>query len=296
MSAEPFRAGFAAIVGRPNVGKSTLLNALVGQKLSITSRKPQTTRHRISAVMTDAVSQCVFVDTPGFQTRHRNALTRSMNRTVSSALAGVDVVVLVLEACVFGEGDRALARLLPTDLPIVIALNKIDRLADKCVMLPFMEQVNQELAPAAIVPICAQRGTQLAALRNEIVARLPEGEAVYPEDCLTDRDERFFAAEFVREKLFRLLGDEVPYGTTVVVDSFRHEGPIRHVHATILVDRVAHKGMVIGGRGERLKRVASDARRDLELLYGARVHLEVWVKVKSGWADDERVLGQLGYG
>lgn len=294
--ATAYRAGLVAIVGRPNVGKSTLLNRLIGQKLSITSRKPQTTRHRISGIVTTPQAQFVYVDTPGFQTGRRNALGTAMNRVVTQSLAGVDVVVFVVEAGRFGDVDRAVARLLPSDRACVVAINKIDTLADKRALLPFIERLAGELPAAQIVPVSAEKGQQVDRLQEVIRTLLPEQAAIYPEEQITDRDERFFAAEFLREKIFRLLGDELPYGTTVVIEQFEEEGDLRRIHAAVIVDKSSHKAIVIGAGGEKLKRMASAARRDMEALFGGKVHLEVWVKVRGGWSDDAAVLGSLGYG
>ncbi len=291
-----YRAGLVAIVGRPNVGKSTLLNRLIGQKLSITSRKPQTTRHRVSGIVTTPQAQFVYVDTPGFQTGRRNALGAAMNRVVTQSLAGVDVVVFVVEAGRFGDVDRAVARLLPTDRACVVAINKIDTLADKRTLLPFIGRLAHELPHAQIVPVSAEKGHQVDRLQEVIRTLLPEQAALYPEEQITDRDERFFAAEFLREKIFRLLGDELPYGTTVVIEQFEEEGDLRRIHAAVIVDKSSHKAIVIGAGGEKLKRMASAARRDMEALFGGKVHLEVWVKVRGGWSDDAAVLASLGYG
>ncbi|MBL8439403.1 MAG: GTPase Era [Zoogloeaceae bacterium] len=290
-----FRSGLIAIVGRPNVGKSTLLNCLIGQKVSIVSRKAQTTRHRIVGVRTDPGAQFVFVDTPGFQTEHRNALNRSMNRAVTSALAEVDVVFLVVEAGRFGAEDQKVVDLLPSDARVLLVVNKVDLLADKTKLLPFIEKLAAVYPFAEIVPVSAERGTQVQALVNAASAYLPEGTPMFAEDDITDRSERFLAAEFLREKLFRLLGDEIPYGLAVEIERFEQEGALRRIHAAVIVDRPGYKGIVIGKGGERLKRIASEARQDLETLFQGKVFLEVWVKVRGGWADDERALKSLGY-
>lgn len=293
--ASGFRTGFVAIVGRPNVGKSTLLNRLIGQKISIVSSKAQTTRHRVTGIRTDAGAQFVFVDTPGFQTRHRNALNRSMNRSVTQALGDVDVVFFLVEAGRFGEDDRIVLQLLPKGACVVLVINKIDRLRDKSSLLPFIERMSSVFPFAEIVPLSAERGTNVDELIRAATPLLPEGTAMYDEDEITDRSERFLAAEFLREKLFRLLGDELPYGMTVEIEKFETEGRLRRIHAAIIVDKPGHKGIVIGKGGERLKRIASEARLELEKLFDGKVFLEVWVKVKSGWADDERALKSLGY-
>lgn len=293
--ANGFRTGFVAIVGRPNVGKSTLLNRLIGQKISIVSSKAQTTRHRVTGIRTDAGAQFIFVDTPGFQTRHRNALNRSMNRSVTQALGDVDVVFFLVEAGRFGEDDRIVLQLLPEGACVVLVINKIDRLRDKSSLLPFIERMSSVFPFAEIVPLSAERGTNVDELIRAATALLPEGQPLYGEDEITDRSERFLAAEFLREKLFRLLGDELPYGMTVEIEKFETEGRLRRIHAAIIVDKPGHKGIVIGKGGERLKRIASEARVELEKLFDGKVFLEVWVKVKSGWADDERALKSLGY-
>ncbi|KON79806.1 GTPase Era [Azoarcus sp. PA01] len=291
----PFRTGFVAIVGRPNVGKSTLLNRLIGQKISIVSRKAQTTRHRVTGILTDDNAQFVFVDTPGFQTRHRNALNRSMNRTVSQVLGDVDLVFLVIEAGRFGDDDRKVVSVLPADAKVVLVINKVDRLGDKSQLLPFIAKMAEVYPFTEIVPLSAERGTNVEALVKAATPLLPEGEPMYGADEITDRSERFLAAEFLREKLFRLLGDELPYGVAVEIEKFETEGNLRRIHAAVVVDRSSHKGIVIGKGGEQLKRIASEARVELEKLFDGKVFLEVWVKVKSGWADDERALKSLGY-
>lgn len=291
----PYRAGTIAIVGRPNVGKSTLLNHLVGQKISITSRKPQTTRQRILGIHTEADAQYVFVDTPGFQTRHASALTRLMNQSVTVAVADVDAIVHVIEAGHWDAGDEQVAKLLSGDIPVVLALNKIDHVKDKAKLGWLMEQRAAQFSYAGLVPISAQKGTQLKALLGELRKLLPEQPAIYPEDELTDRSERFMAAEFIREKLFRLLGEELPYAVSVVIEKFEQEGRLRRIFAAVIVDKANQKGIVLGEGGEKMKRIATEARLDLERLYGGKVYLEVFVKVKSGWADDERVLRSLGY-
>lgn len=290
-----YRTGFVAIVGRPNVGKSTLLNRLIGQKISIVSRKAQTTRHRVTGILTQDNAQFVFVDTPGFQTKHRNALNRSMNRTVSQVLGDVDLVFFVIEAGRFGEDDRKVVEVLPRDAKVVLVINKVDRLADKSQLLPFIARMNEVFPFTEIVPLSAERGTNVDSLVKAATPLLPEGAPMYGEDEITDRSERFLAAEFLREKLFRLLGDELPYGIAVEIEKFETEGNLRRIYAAVVVDRASHKGIVIGKGGEQLKRIASEARAELEQLFEAKVFLEVWVKVKSGWADDERALKSLGY-
>jgi len=290
-----FRTGYVAIVGRPNVGKSTLLNRLVGQKLSITSRKPQTTRQRITGILTRDDAQLLFVDTPGFQSRHGSALNRHMNRVVMQALAEVDVVLFVIEALRFSAEDRALMGLLPAKQPILLVINKIDRLADRNLLLPFIGKMADEHDFAEIVPVSAVKGDSVAALAPAIARYLPEQPALYGADEITESSERLLAAELIREKLFRLLGDELPYVSAVLIDRFMMDGALRRIHASIIVDKESHKGIVVGAKGSRLKEIATKARIDMEKLFGGKVHLEVWVKVKSGWTDNPQLLKQLGY-
>ena len=289
------KSGYVAIVGRPNVGKSTLLNRLIGQKVSIVSRKAQTTRHRIMGILTNPDAQYVFVDTPGFQTKHTNALNRAMNRGVTQALADVDVVLFVVEAGRFDDKDKAVIRLLPADRPVIIVVNKIDQLKDKTKLLPFMAELAKERDFAAIIPVSAAKGKQLDDLLRETRKHLPHNELLFGEDEITDKSEKFLAAEYIREKLFRLIGDELPYAATVEIEKFEMDGALRRIHAAIVVDRDGHKAIIIGSGGETLKRIASEARQDMERLFDGKVFLEVFVKVKSGWADDERLLKSLGY-
>ena len=289
------KSGTIAIVGRPNVGKSTLLNRLVGEKISIVSRKAQTTRHRIMGILTQPDAQYVFVDTPGFQTRHTNALNRAMNRGVTQALAEIDVVVLVVDADRFDAKDRAVIQLLTPERPAILAVNKIDQIKDKTRLLPILANLAGQYSFVAIVPISAATGSQLDDLLAEIRKHLPHKELLYGENEITDKSERFLAAEFIREKLFRLIGDELPYAATVEVEKFEIDGALRRINAAIVVDRQAHKGIVIGKSGETLKRIASEARQDMERLFDGKVFLEVFVKVKSGWSNDERLLKSLGY-
>lgn len=290
-----FKAGHVAIVGRPNVGKSTLMNRLIGQKISITSRKAQTTRHQIRGVLTTEVCQCVFVDTPGFQSSYKDALGRFMNRSVLASLADVEVILLLIEAGRFDERDQAVLKVLPDDRPVVLVLSKTDRFKDKAQLLPFAEEMSRVRPFVDIVPVSADKREGLDRLVDVIAHHLPEGEPLYDADELTDRSERFLAAEFLREKLFRLLGDELPYGMTVEIDRYIEDGSLRRINATILVDKPAHKAMVIGKGGARLKQIATEARVDIERLLNGKVYLEVWVKVRGGWADDERALASLGY-
>lgn len=289
------RAGFVAIVGRPSVGKSTLLNALVGRRISITSRKPQTTRHRITGIMTRRAAQIAFVDTPGFQTRHRSRLNERLNRSVRDALEGVGATVWVIEAMRITKEDHEVLALLPRDVPIIVALNKIDAIADKSALLPRIAEIAALRDFAAIVPVSAEKSVDLDVLTREIVRTLPEGPPLYPESEITDRDERFLAAEFVREKVFRLLGDEVPYGAAVAIEGFEHEGGLRRIGATIFVEKASQRAIMIGEGGERMKAIASQARADMERLFGGKVFLDVWVRVRRGWSSDEAMLTRLGY-
>jgi GTPase len=320
------RCGLVAIVGRPNVGKSTLLNALVGQKISITSNKAQTTRHRITGIRTQGAAQFVFVDTPGFQMKHSAALNRTLNRTVLSSLADVDVVLFVVEAARFGAPDAKVLALLQNEhmsgKPALLVANKLDTLQRRNDVLPWLKQMQERHAFAEYVPMSATREADVARLLGIVEPYLPEQPWFYEEDALTDRSERFMAGEMIREKLFRLTGDELPYSCTVVIDKFEEEGvnddpqgaasphpppegvaaasggrarPLRRIAASIVVERDAHKGMVIGEGGERLKRIGSEARQELERLWGGKVFLELWVKVRSGWADDEAHLRSYGY-
>ena len=290
-----FRCGQIAIVGRPNVGKSTLLNRLVGQKISITARKPQTTRHSIRGVASSPASQLVFVDTPGFQPSVVNALGGTMNRTVTRMLAEADVIILVIVAGRSSADDEAIIKQLPKDKPLIVVLNKVDRVRDRAVLLPQIEQLAARLPARAYIPISAEDGYQLELLVGEIEKALPAQAPLFPPDQLTDRDERFFAAEFIREKLFRALGDELPYTTTVIVDRFEELRQLRRIHATVLVDKPSHRAIVIGDAGSRLKAIASSARRELEALFGSKVYLQIWVKVRRGWSDDQAELKRLGY-
>jgi GTP-binding protein Era len=295
------RCGVIAIVGRPNVGKSTLLNGLVGQKVSITSDKAQTTRHRITGVRSlkepdhDGGSHFVFVDTPGFQTRHANALNRTLNRTVRSVLSDVDAVCFVVEAGRFFHDDEKVLSLLPEDKPIILIANKVDQTSDREALLNWLKSMQEKYAFAEFVPLSARKKTDTTRLLRILEPHLPVQDWFYDEDALTDRSERFLVSEIIREKLFRLTGDELPYSCTVVIDRYEEEGRLRRISASIVVDRDAHKGMIIGQGGERLKRIGSQARQDLEPLLDAKVFLELWVKVRSGWADAEEHLRSYGY-
>ena len=289
------RCGHVAIVGRPSVVKSTLLNALVGARISITSRKPQTTRHRIGGILTEPGAQFIFVDTPGWQTQHRSRLNERLNRAVRDALAEVDVIVFVADAARFAAQDREVLDLLPRDVPVVAALNKIDALTDKRALLPRIAEIAALREFVAIVPISAERGTDLIPLKHAIAEALPPGPALYEGDDVTDRDERFLAAEFIREKIFRQLGDEVPYGTAVSIESFEHDAGLRRIRATIFVAKTSQRAILVGEGGGRMKTIASQARADMEGLFGGKVFLDVWVRVKRGWSDNDAMLTRLGY-
>jgi GTP-binding protein Era len=292
-----FRCGFVALVGRPNVGKSTILNRLVGQKISITSRRPQTTRHRILGIKTNAGAQLVFVDTPGLHLRQPRAMNRYLNRAAADSLRDVDVVVLVVEGTRWQEDDQwVLEKLEQVSCPVVVAINKIDRVADKKALLPYLQALAEKWDFAALIPVCARTGEQLDVLETRVRGYLPESPPLYPQDQVTDRSERFLAAELVREKLFRKLGEEIPYGLTVEIERFREEKRTLHVHALVWVEKGRHKAIVIGSKGERLKAVGREAREDMEKAFAQKVFLQIWVKVKEGWADDERALRSLGYG
>lgn len=289
------RAGVVVIAGRPNVGKSTLINCLVGAKLSITSRKAQTTRHRILGVRSDPDAQYVFVDTPGHQTRLPNALNRAMQRNLTDSVAGADVGLLVAEAQSFRPADAQVAALMPRQLPVVLALNKCDMRGSSASLLPVMAAAREAHEFAAIVPVSAKSGEGMDALLAELRARLPHSDPLYDEDTLTDRPARFFASELIREKVFRLSGAEVPYGVEVAIDRFVEEGGLVRIGATIVVDRPGHKAILLGAKGERMKRIASEARIDMEKMFGKKVYLETWIKVRGGWADNAATLRSLGY-
>ena len=295
MSDTPFRTGFVAIVGRPNVGKSTLTNALIGSKISIVSRKAQTTRHRIHGVLTREHEQFVFVDTPGFQTRHGGAMNRMMNRVVTQALADVDVVVHVVEAGKWSEGDAKLLPLLPAPERTILAISKIDALKNRDDLFAFVSKIMALHPFGAVVPVSATRNQQLDQLLQEIAARLPEGEPMFEEDTLTDRPMRFIAAELVREKIFRLVGDELPYGCTVVIEQWEENDKGARIAACVVVERDSHKPILLGTGGMHMKRIATEARQDIAKLLDKPVHLEVYIKVRKGWSDREGALRDLGY-
>ena len=301
-ASSPQRCGLVAIVGKPNVGKSTLLNALVGQKISITSRKAQTTRHRITGMRTLGATQFVFVDTPGFQTLHANALNRSLNKTVVGAVSDVDLILFVVEAGSFTAADERVLKLLGTGIPTVLIANKLDHVHRRSELAPWLQQMQGRHAFAEFVPMSAKNPKDIERLFGICEKYLPEQPWWYAEDELTDRSEQFLAGELVREKLFRLTGDELPYTSTVVIDKYQEEPPARkgqkrllRVAATIVVERDSHKAMVIGDKGERIKRIGTETRQELEKLTDAKVFIELWVKVRSGWADDEARVRSFGY-
>ncbi|MEE1893553.1 GTPase Era [Pseudomonas otitidis] len=293
---ETSRCGYVAIVGRPNVGKSTLLNHILGQKLAITSRKPQTTRHTMLGIKTEGAVQAVYVDTPGLHKNNEKALNRYMNKSAAAALKDVDVVVFVVDRTRWTDEDQmVLERVQYVQGPVIIAVNKTDRLEEKSELLPHLTWLQEQLPKAEIVPISAQHGHNLDALERLVADNLPENEHFFPEDQITDRSSRFLAAELVREKIMRQLGAELPYQITVEIEEFKHDGRTLHIHALILVERDGQKKIIIGDGGERIKCIGQDARKDMEVMFDSKVMLNLWVKVKGGWSDDERALRSLGY-
>ena len=289
------RCGYVAIVGKPNVGKSTLLNALVGQKVSITSRKAQTTRHRITGMRTVGPSQFIFVDTPGFQTRHGNALNRALNKTVLGAVSDVDLILFVVEAGHFNLADAKVLSLLPANVPVILLANKFDLVHRRGDLAPWLRSMQERHPFTEFVPMSAKTAKDIERLFGICEKFLPQQPWMHDPDDLTDRSERFMASEMVREKLFRLTGDELPYTSTVIIDKFEEEGTLKRIAATIVVEREGHKGMVIGEGGEKLKRIGTEARQELEKLWDCKVFLELWVKVRSGWADDDARVRSFGY-
>jgi GTP-binding protein Era len=294
--ADSKRCGYVAIVGRPNVGKSTLLNHILGQKISITSRKPQTTRHQVLGIKTEDQHQIIFVDTPGLHKDAAKAINRYMNRAASSAIKDVDLVVFVVDRTAWTEEDAmVLEQIQRAGLPTMLVVNKVDLLADKAELLPHLQVLAGKGDFAAILPVSALHKHNVAELETEILKLLPESKHFFPEDQITDRSQRFLAAEIVREKIMRQLGDELPYAITVEIEEFAQEGAVLHISAVIFVERKGQKKILIGDKGSRLRSIGTDARRDMELLFDSKVMLRLWVKVKSGWSDDERALRSLGY-
>lgn len=289
------RCGYVAIVGKPNVGKSTLLNALVGQKVSITSRKAQTTRHRITGMRTVGPSQFIFVDTPGFQTRHGNALNRALNKTVMGAVSDVDLILFVVEAGHFNLADAKVLSLLPANVPVILLANKFDLVHRRGDLAPWLRSMQERHPFTEFVPMSAKTAKDIERLFGICEKFLPQQPWMHDPEELTDRSERFMASEMVREKLFRLTGDELPYTSTVIIDKFEEDGALKRIAATIVVEREGHKGMVIGEGGEKLKRIGTEARQELEKLWDCKVFLELWVKVRSGWADDDARVRSFGY-
>ncbi|MFZ7164541.1 GTPase Era [Avibacterium avium] len=294
---QPTYCGFIAIVGRPNVGKSTLLNKILGQKISITSRKAQTTRHRILGIQTDGPYQAIYVDTPGLHIEEKRAINRLMNRAASSAIGDVDLIIFVVDGTHWNADDEmVLNKLRRAKAPVVLAINKIDNIKDKEDLLPFITEISQKFDFKAIIPISAQRGNNVQELEKIVRESLREGVHHFPEDYVTDRSQRFMASEIIREKLMRFMGEELPYSVTVEIEQFKtNERGTYEINALILVERDGQKKMVIGNKGQKIKVIGTEARADMECLFDNKVHLELWVKVKSGWADDERALRSLGY-
>ena len=292
----PSRCGYVAIVGRPNVGKSTLLNHLLGQKISITSRKPQTTRHQVLGIKTEDNHQIIFVDTPGLHKDAGKAINRYMNRAASAAIRDVDLVIFVVDRTAWTEEDSiVLEQIEQSGLPTMLVVNKIDLLADKTELLPHLQSLAAKAEFSAILPVSALRQHNVDALEAQIPTLLPESGHFFPEDQITDRSQRFLAAEIVREKIMRQLGDELPYSIAVEIEEFAQEGQVLHISAVIFVERTGQKRILIGDKGSRLRSIGMDARRDMEGLFDSKVMLRLWVKVKSGWSDDERALRSLGY-
>ncbi|WP_455820251.1 GTPase Era [Pseudomonas cerasi] len=297
MSEQTTHCGFIAIVGRPNVGKSTLLNQLLGQKISITSRKPQTTRHRIMGIHTEGDYQAIYVDTPGLHMEEKRAINRLMNRAASSSIGDVEMVIFVVEGTKWTADDEmVLNKLKDGNVPVLLAINKVDNLTDKSILLPHLQFLGQQMNFMDVVPISAEKGTNVDTIASIVRKRLPEAEHHFPEDYITDRSQRFMASEIIREKLMRFLGAELPYSVTVEIEQFlTNERGGLTINGLILVEREGQKKMVIGNKGAKIKVIGTEARRDMEEMFEAKVHLELWVKVKSGWADDERALRSLGY-
>lgn len=294
-SSKDYRCGYVALVGRPNVGKSTLTNALIGAKVSITSRKAQTTRHRITGVLTRDDAQFVFVDTPGFQTRHGGAMNKMMNRVVSQTLSDVDVVLFLVQAGQWTAADESLLAMLPKDGQVILVLSKTDMVKDKGSLFPFTATVAAKFPFTAVVPVSAIKDRQLDDLLNEIARHLPHNEAYFDEETLTDRPMRFLVAELIREKIFRLVGDELPYGCTVVIEQWEESDAKASINACVIVQRESHRPILLGAKGTHMKRIATEARQDIAKLLDKPVHLEVYIKVKKGWTDRQSSLREFGY-
>ena len=296
MSEPATHCGYIAIVGRPNVGKSTLLNHLMGFKLSITSRKPQTTRHNVLGILTEDNYQMIFVDTPGIHAKQDRALNRYMNQAAGTAMRDVDLIVFVVDRDIWNEGDELVAgRVFRQNIPVIIAVNKMDRVEEAHQILPHIQLLSERFPAAEILPLAALQGQNLDKLKSLLKSKMPEGDFFYADDQVTDRSQRFIAAELVREKITRQLGDEVPYEIAVEIEEWRQEGNVLHIAALILVERDGQKKIIIGERGQRLKKIGQQARQDMEAFFDCKVMLRLWVKVKAGWSDDERALKSLGY-
>lgn len=290
------QCGFVAIVGRPNVGKSTLMNHMLGQKISITSRKPQTTRHQILGIWTEEKTQIVFVDTPGMHRGQEKAINRVMNKAADTALTDIDAVLMVVDRTVWTDEDQwVLDKLARMKAPVFLIINKVDQLDNKQSLLPHIENIREKRDFAEVIPVSALHGHNLETLISELGGRMPKGLFHFPEDQITDRSQRFMAAEIIREKIMRQLGEELPYSTAVEIEQFSFEDRVLHIHGLILVERNGQKRIVIGEKGARIKKVGQEARQDMEQLFEAKVMLNLWVKVKGGWADDDRALKSLGY-
>ncbi|WP_279084867.1 GTPase Era [Gilliamella apis] len=290
--------GFVAIVGRPNVGKSTLLNQLLGQKVSITSRKAQTTRHRIVGIDTQGDDQIIYIDTPGLHIEEKRAINRLMNRAASSSIGDVELVIFVVEGTHWTDDDEMVAgKLKDCKAPVLLVINKIDNVTDKTLLLPHIQEISQKIKFLDVVPISAEKGEGVDIIKDIVKKHLPVGEHHFPEDYITDRSQRFMASEIIREKLMRFLGDELPYSVTVEIEQFKvdERTGMYRINGLILVERDGQKKMVIGNKGEKIKKIGIEARKDMQLFFDNKVHLELWVKVKAGWADDERALRSLGY-
>ena len=291
-----YRAGYISIVGRPNVGKSTLLNTLIDQKISIVSRKPQTTRYNLLGIKTTPDSQFIFIDTPGLQKKAEHALNRYMNKEVKNALGDIDIILFVVEALSWNELDENVVSILKNiNAKIFLVINKVDKLSEKKQLLPFINEITNKINISEVIPVSAKKNEGIENLEELIRQNLPVGEAIYPEDYITDRNERFFAAEFLREKLMSRLGEEIPYRLTITIDSFKEINNVYHIHACIWVEKAGQKAIVIGKQGRVLKAAGQEARKELELLFDKKVNLKTWVKVKDKWTESEQALKQFGY-